>query len=82
MPWTDNEWWTRTFAQQQGFAIADEWASWTVSGEQGPYVGGYRINYASNFTFLTVRGAGHMVPETRPEAALTMLKNFISGTSF
>jgi carboxypeptidase C (cathepsin A) len=51
-----------------------------VPGEQGDYVGGYRINYSSNFTFLTVRGAGHMVPETRPEPALTMLKTFLSGT--
>ena len=37
------------------------------------------IKYANNFTFATVRGAGHMVPETRPEAALTMLKNHIFG---
>jgi len=83
VPWTDNEWWTRTFAQAQGLTITDQWAPWTVEGTQGDgsYVGGYRINYSGNFTFATVRGAGHMVPETRPEAALTLLKTFISGAA-
>lgn len=73
VPYTDNEWWTRSM----NYTVNTPWTSWNVQGEEGPYVGGYAIQYANNFTFATVRGAGHMVPETRPEAALTMIKNLI-----
>lgn len=73
VPYTDNEWWTRSM----NYSMIKPWTAWTVQGEEGPYVGGYCIHYAHNFTFATVRGAGHMVPETRPEAALTLIKNHI-----
>lgn len=75
VPYTDNEWWTRSM----NYSVVKPWAAWMVQGEEGPYVGGYRIQYGHNFTFATVRGAGHMVPEVRPEAALTLLKNHIFG---
>ena len=32
-----------------------------------------------NFTFLTVKGAGHMVPKDRPRHALDMLRRFLAG---
>lgn len=47
------------------YSVKKAWHSWSVDGEEGAYVGGYAIQYANNFTFATVRGAGHMVPETR-----------------
>ena len=50
-----------------GYAEVNGWAPWNVEGAHGSYLGGYRINYAHNFSYVTVRGAGHMVPETRPE---------------
>lgn len=75
VPYTDNEWWTRSM----NYTVNTPWQSWNVDGEEGAYVGGYVIQYANNFTFATVRGAGHMVPETRPEAALRMFKNHVFG---
>merc|ERR1711865_1208111 len=32
-----------------------------------------------NFTFATVKGAGHMVPETQPRAALALFYRFLHG---
>lgn len=78
VPYTDNEWWTRTM----NYSVVAPWQSWSVTGEEGPYVGGYVIQYANNFTFATVRGAGHMVPETRPEAALDLFTRHITGAGW
>ena len=78
VPYTDNEYWTRSM----NYTVDSDWAAWAVNGEEGPYVGGYRTKYANNFTFATVRGAGHMVPETRAEAALTMFVNHITGADW
>ena len=36
-------------------------------------VGGYTVHY-SNLTFVSVRGAGHMVPYTQPERAFDLFK--------
>ena len=33
-------------------------------------------------TFLTVKGAGHMVPKDRPRHALDMFEKFITGGSY
>ena len=39
-------------------------------------------NPAQNFTFLTVKGAGHMVPKDRPRHALDMLARFLDGGEY
>lgn len=44
-------------------------------------VAGYAVEYASGLTFATVKGAGHMVPETNPVQALAMFERFVSGRS-
>jgi serine carboxypeptidase-like clade I len=78
VPYTDNEWWTRSM----NYSVVAPWHSWSVPGDTGPYVGGYAINYAHNFTFATVRGAGHMVPQTRPAVAQELFRRHISGEGF
>ena len=45
-------------------------------------VGGYAIRYAQNFTFITIRGGNHMVPETAPESSFEMMRRFLSGEYF
>jgi hypothetical protein len=34
------------------------------------------------YSFLTVKGSGHMVPEFRPVAALVMLSCFLNGSDY
>ena len=60
-------------------------------------VAGYVTQYAKNLTFITVRGklsqldckltgaaagAGHMVPQWKPQEALSMLDTFLKGAEF
>jgi hypothetical protein len=77
VPMTDNEWWTRSM----NYSVVAPWKAWSVNSVYGTgaYVGGYVTRYDHNFTFATVRGAGHMVPLVRPEAALELFRRHVLG---
>jgi len=66
---------TRYTIQDLALPVTTPWRPWTAKEE----VGGYVQQYAGGFTFLSVRGAGHMVPSFEPERALTMLSYFLQG---
>mmetsp|Transcript_76316 Transcript_76316/g.174812 ORF Transcript_76316/g.174812 Transcript_76316/m.174812 type:complete len:516 (+) Transcript_76316:18-1565(+) len=71
LPHTASEWWT----SHLGFRQVKKWHPWQSAGS---YVGGYTTVYEHGFTFATVKGAGHMVPQYRPLAALELVKSFVS----
>ena len=75
VPWLDNEELARTLAAQQGLAVQQGWRAWESLGQ----VAGYVTSYASNLTFATVKGAGHMVPEVKPQQAWTLFSKFINS---
>ena len=76
MPFTDNDAWTASLQ----YPIVSDYAPWEVVGDHGNlYIGGYRVRYAHGLTFATVRGAGHMVAETRPEPALALFERTVFG---
>lgn len=52
------------------------WRAWYEDGQ----VGGWTQEY-KGLNFVTVRGAGHEVPLHKPKLALTLIKQFISGSS-
>lgn len=61
-----------------------EWTQWKGSDKQ---VGGYFEQYTTQkgstpLTFLTVKGAGHMVPKDRPRHALDMFSKFLHGGDY
>lgn len=59
-----------------------DWTMWRGSDGQ---VAGYYERYETAgipFTFLTVKGAGHMVPRDRPRHALDMFEKFITGGKY
>lgn len=62
----------------------DLWSPWKVPGEtaNGPQVAGYITVYEKNFTFITVKGAGHMVPQYKPAEAFIMIQNWILDRPF
>ena len=82
VPYTDNQKWTR----DMGYEVADEWHQWfyNISGSFRGQVGGYATRYATtnNFTFITIRGGRHEVPETAPISSFEMLNRLLTGASF
>jgi carboxypeptidase C (cathepsin A) len=78
VPYTDNEAWT----SGMGFPVDKPWHAWTYNTNQ---VGGYATSYRTggkSFTFTTVRGGRHEVPETAPRQAFEMFRRFVTGTPF
>eukprot|EP00658_Telonema_sp_P-2_P044757 TRINITY_DN3265_c0_g1_i4.p1 TRINITY_DN3265_c0_g1~~TRINITY_DN3265_c0_g1_i4.p1 ORF type:complete len:503 (+),score=127.77 TRINITY_DN3265_c0_g1_i4:200-1708(+) len=65
-----------------GLVPAEGWTMWKGSDRQ---VAGYFETYntaGKSLTFLTVKGAGHMVPKDRPRHALDMFTQFLEGTGY
>ncbi|XP_031100495.1 serine carboxypeptidase 1-like [Ipomoea triloba] len=73
VPFTGSEAWTRSV----GYKIIDEWRPWIVNEQVAGYIQGYDYN----LTFLTIKGAGHTVPEYKPQEALAFYTRWLEGKS-
>ncbi|CAA7023709.1 unnamed protein product [Microthlaspi erraticum] len=71
VPFTGSEAWTKAM----GYKVVDEWRPWMSNGQ----VAGFTQGYANNLTFLTIKGAGHTVPEYKPREALDFYSRFLAG---
>ncbi|XP_047155247.1 serine carboxypeptidase-like 20 [Vigna umbellata] len=71
VPFTGSEAWTRSL----GYKIVDEWRPWNSNDQ----VAGYLQEYENNLTFLTIKGAGHTVPEYKPREALEFFSHWLEG---
>ena len=71
VPHTGSEAWTAWLGGQLG-GEERGWAPWHV----GSQVAGYAVHYRG-LVYATVRGAGHMVPESKPAEALAMVTRFL-----
>ncbi|KAL1469254.1 hypothetical protein MTO96_004963 [Rhipicephalus appendiculatus] len=69
-----DEWFVNTL----GYKPTSTYKLW----KHGKQVAGFFQTYENNITFVTIKGAGHMVPEDKPAQALQMISNFISNTPF
>ena len=88
VPYTDNEAWTA----KMGFPVRKEWHPWEYYsnelGGSGRQVGGYATEYdvsghgKGSFTFLTVKGGRHEVPESSPAQAMEMLWRIVHKKPF
>jgi serine carboxypeptidase-like clade 1 len=72
VPYNGNEWWTSTLGVPQTVG----WTAWNVNNQ----VAGYVTKYQMGFEFVTVKGAGHMVPEYKPVEALEMFSRYLKNT--
>lgn len=63
------EYWT---SNMLGLAEKQAWRQWTYKAEKhgGEQVGGMVTEYAGPLYFVTVKGAGHMVPQFKVRNAL------------
>ncbi|ONL99587.1 Serine carboxypeptidase-like 34 [Zea mays] len=66
---------TRYTLKKLGLPIKEDWSPWFHRKQ----VGGWTVVY-DGLTFVTVRGAGHMVPSTQPQQALELFKHFLANT--
>jgi carboxypeptidase C (cathepsin A) len=87
VPYTDNQAWT----ENMGYSVKDPWHLWTYTSSSGNagQVAGYATTYStgssnpqSSFTFATVKGGRHEVPESAPAQAMELLSRFVNGEDF
>ena len=84
VPQTDGARWT----SGMGYGVAKDWHPWfyapSDNSTAGLQVGGYAVLYETltNFSFVTVRGGRHEVPETAPEQAFALLGRVLAGENF
>jgi len=76
---------TQQFIWDLNLTVKQQWAPWTMASgpgcPEGPaclQVSGYRVSFAG-LSLVTVHGAGHLVPATRPTQGLHVLQQFLSG---
>lgn len=78
-----NEDWTVSLASKQNYELAEPWRPWLLSGVPAGYVTSYVVpGGPANFTFITVKGAGHMVPMYQPERAFAFLERWLAGQGY
>jgi carboxypeptidase C (cathepsin A) len=65
-------------SEQVGSKVVTEWQSWHVDGQ----VAGWYKQWSNNLTFLTIRGAGHMVPTNKPKEAYEFFTKFLKNEPF
>jgi serine carboxypeptidase-like clade 1 len=82
---------TEEWTADLGFPVIREWQPWhggtpsnatahfVTSGYVIEYDAGTKLNPNHNFTFLTVKGAGHTVPEFKPIPMYQALMKFFNG---
>jgi len=63
-----------------GFDETQHWRPWTVDSCQR--MGGYVTRYQGMFDFLTIRGAGHMVPTYKPAATFAFIQAWITEKDY
>lgn len=71
VPFTGTQAWTSSL----GYKVVDPWRSWITKKQ----VAGYLQQYENDLTFLTVKGAGHTVPEYKPQEALEFYSRWLEG---
>lgn len=71
---------TQYSIMKMNMTTTGEFRNWSVEGSR--QVAGRVRNYGPQLTFVTVRGAGHMVPTDKPVEALYMYQRFLENKPF
>lgn len=75
-----NSFMAQNWTSYLGYNEKESWRPWTVDGKS--YVGGYVTRYEHDFDYLTIRGAGHMVPNNKPREAYSFITTFINNQEY
>lgn len=82
VPYNGNEEWVGMLEERGQLEQTSPWTPWYTSSGTPPsgYVTKYRAPGASvDFSFATIRLAGHMAPRFQPQASFTLISGFIKG---
>lgn len=79
VPYVGTEKWTRGL----NFTVVDDWHQWLAKPDQvhALHKAGYAVTF-DKFQFITINGAGHMVPQFQPGFSLSMFKKFLANEKF
>jgi hypothetical protein len=79
VPFVGSEYWTRNL----NYTLVNDWHQWLGKPDDthSLHKAGYAVTY-DKFQFVTVNGAGHMVPQYQPGFALTMFEKFLANSVF
>jgi len=83
VPYIDGEAWTSSM----DYPVLSSWHAWYFKDynlKQPTQVAGYATVYNTNFnfSFVTVKGGRHEVPETAPRQAFEMIYRLVNGLPF
>lgn len=67
---------TRRWIRGMNFTVEDPWKAWLLNGQTGGFV----TQYEQGFRLVTVRGAGHMCPQTQRDRSLSLWHSSVFGT--
>ena len=87
VPYKGNEEWISSLVKLGDLTEKDAWTPWYNDiwpDMPAGYVTTYNVTGAptKDFSFLTIRLAGHMVPTFQPASSLSFFSRFLSGTPF
>ncbi|KAJ4750079.1 Carboxypeptidase [Rhynchospora pubera] len=68
---------TRYCVESFDLPIKTSWTPWYHNMQ----VAGRLVEYEKGLTFVTIRGAGHLVPLNKPQEALVLINSFLSNKS-
>ena len=66
---------TMRWINKLGFTVETKWRQWKVKEQ----VGGYVQKYKEGLVIVTVKGAGHMVPQDQSASSFNMVSAFFKG---
>ncbi|KAM0887712.1 hypothetical protein ACQ4PT_028845 [Festuca glaucescens] len=65
---------TQAWIRTLGYPVVAPWRPWYSNRQPA----GFTTEYAYNLTYATVKGGGHMAPESRPKECLHMIEKWTS----
>ena len=87
VPYHGNEEWTTYLAANGQLKEETAWHPWYLNEQKKTIPQGYATTYSvpgstKDFSFITIRLAGHMVPAFRNDAAFAFISRFLAGDKF
>lgn len=74
--------WITQYREEHGLPVIEPWREWWTRGlhRHEDQVAGM-VWKLKGLTFVSVKGAGHMVPKDKPQESYVMLERFLAGLS-